>query len=105
MYIIGIAEGSGSGKSSFSDNICKAFKQDITVLRSDNYYYLHDDISFDEREQLNYDSLEAIDFSLMVEYIKVLKNGSVINSPVYDFTLHTRSDQTVEIQPADVLIL
>ncbi len=105
MYIIGIAGGSGSGKSTFSERIQTVFGDDVAVLRSDNYYLPHDDIPPSERAHLNYDAPESIDFSLMVEHIYTLKAGNPIDCPVYDFTCHTRSVETTRMCPAPILIL
>ncbi len=105
MYIIGIAGGSGSGKSTFSERIEDALGREVSVLRSDNYYFPHDDIPLSERAHLNYDSPEALDFSLMAEHIRALKAGETIDCPVYDFTCHTRSVKTTRMCPTPILIL
>ncbi len=105
MYIIGIAGGSGSGKSTFSRRIRDAFGDEVAVLRSDNYYLPHDDIPLSARARLNYDAPEAIDFALMVQHIHALKAGTAIDCPVYDFTCHTRSVETTRMCPPAILIL
>ncbi len=105
MYIIGIAGGSGSGKSTFSHRIQNAFEAEAAVLRSDNYYLPHDDISLEERAHLNYDSPESIDFDLMVEHVHALRAGQPIDCPIYDFTCHTRSVETTRMCPPSILIL
>ncbi len=105
MYIIGIAGGSGSGKSTFSQRIMERFGGEVAVLRSDNYYLPHDDIPLEARAHLNYDAPEAIDFSLMVEHILALKEGRPIDCPVYDFTCHTRAVETTRMCPPAILIL
>ncbi len=105
MYIIGIAGGSGSGKSTFSRRIQDAFGEEVAVLRSDNYYLPHDDIPPSARAHLNYDAPEAIDFALMVEHVHTLQEGRPIDCPVYDFTCHTRAVETTRMCPPSILIL
>ncbi len=105
MYIIGIAGGSGSGKSTFSERIRDTFGTEVAVLRSDNYYLPHDDIPLEARARLNYDAPEAIDFDLMTRHVRELKAGRAIDCPVYDFTCHTRSVETTRMCPTPILIL
>lgn len=105
MYIIGVAGGSGSGKSTFSKRIQDKFPNEVTILSSDNYYRPHDDITMEERNKLNYDMPDSIDFELMVEQIICLKNGNSIKCPVYDFSKHTRSQNFLTIKPNYILIL
>ncbi len=105
MYIIGIAGGSGSGKSTFSERLREACGDRVVVLRCDNYYLPHDDLTLEEREHLNYDSPDSLDFSLMVEHIRRLKNGEAIDCPVYDFSQHNRMPETVHIEPGVILVL
>lgn len=90
-FVIGIAGGSGSGKSTFAKRLELYFPNEVTVIRSDNYYLAHDDISFEERKKLNYDSPEALEFDLMSEQIKLLKQGVDVNCPIYDYSQHTRT--------------
>ncbi len=105
MYIIGLAGGSGSGKSTFSAKIKEAFPDLVTIISSDNYYKSHDDISLEDRQKFNYDIPTAIEFSLLVEHINALKDGKSIESPVYDFGRHTRSQDTVIIHPCPIIII
>ena len=105
MYIIGVAGGSGSGKSTFANRIKDAFSSDVLVLSSDNYYLPHDDIPKEERDLMNFDEPRAIDFSLMAKHLQMLKSGKAVNCPVYDFSLHTRKDETILITPPKVLLL
>ena len=97
-YIIGIAGGSGSGKSTFAQRLKEAFPEDISLISCDNYYLPHDELPLSERAHLNYDAPEALEFDLMVHHLEELKNGKVAPCPVYDFTQHTRSDKICEIQ-------
>ena len=104
-YLIGIAGGSGSGKSTFAKKLKDYFPEDIALISCDNYYLSHDDLSLEERKKLNYDSPEAFEYSLMISQMKDLKNGLQIASPVYDYTMHTRSDKTEIIEPRPIIIM
>ncbi len=104
-YIIGIAGGSGSGKSTFAGRLKEAFPTQISLISCDNYYLPHDDLPLEKRANLNYDAPEALEFDLMVRHLDDLKNGRVANCPVYDFTLHTRSNRTVEIMPRPIILI
>lgn len=104
-FIIGIAGGSGSGKSTFARKIQEHFPQDVAYISCDNYYHKHDDIPLEMRKKLNYDTPEAIEFSLMCEQIKALKNNEDILSPSYNFSLHTRNKEPVIIKAKPVIII
>lgn len=104
-YIIGIAGGSGSGKSTFAARIKKAFPTQVSLVSCDNYYLPHDDLPLKERAHLNYDAPEALEFDLMVKHLEQLKNGQAALCPVYDFTQHTRSDKITEIKPRPIILI
>lgn len=104
-YIIGIAGGSGSGKSTFAERLKEAFPEDISLISCDNYYLPHDDLTLSERALLNYDAPEALEFSLMVRHLEELKNGQIALCPVYDFTKHTRSSRVTEIKPRPIILI
>lgn len=104
-YIIGIAGGSGSGKSTFAKRLKKAFPDQVSLISCDNYYLPHDELSLEERAQLNYDAPEALEFDLMVRHLEALKNGQSALCPVYDFTRHTRSDAFTEILPRPIILI
>ena len=104
-YIIGIAGGSGSGKSTFAARIKKAFPTQVSLVSCDNYYLPHDDLPLKERAHLNYDAPEALEFDLMVKHLEQLKNGQAALCPVYDFTRHTRSDKVTEIKPRPIILI
>ena len=104
-YIIGIAGGSGSGKSTFAARLKAAFPDHVSLISCDNYYLPHDDLPLEERALLNYDAPEALEFALMVHHLEQLKNGQAATCPVYDFTLHTRSDRVTEIQPRPIILI
>ena len=105
VYIIGIAGGSGSGKSTFARRLTEKFPDSISLVSCDNYYKAHDDIPLKERRLLNYDAPEALEFDLMVSHLRALKEGRAVDCPVYDFTLHNRSDKVVRIDPRPVIIV
>ncbi|MBR7117511.1 MAG: uridine kinase [Clostridia bacterium] len=104
-YIIGIAGGSGSGKSTFAKKLCEIFSDRVALVSCDNYYLPHGELTLEERRHLNYDAPEAFEFSLMVEQILALKRGEAVDCPVYDFTKHTRSDKVVRIEPKPIIII
>lgn len=105
VYVIGIAGGSGSGKSTFAARLMQAFPDSVSLVSCDNYYKAHDDIPLEERRLLNYDAPEALEFDLMVSHLQALKRGEAVDCPVYDFTLHNRSDKVVRIDPRPVIIV
>lgn len=88
--IIGIAGGTGSGKTTLIDRIKKEFSDEIAVLCHDFYYRENSRLPFEEREKLNYDHPNAFETDLMVEHIRQLKEGKAIERPVYDFVIHNR---------------
>lgn len=92
VIVIGIAGGTGSGKSTMIGKIKEQFHDEITILSHDFYYKSHDDIPFEERKLLNYDHPDAFETDLMIEHIKKLKNWETVERPVYDFTIHNRVD-------------
>ena len=105
ILVIGIAGGTGSGKTTLMNNIVKKFEGMVTVLSHDNYYKRHDELTFEERSALNYDEPNAIETSLMVAHLEMLKNGQAIDCPVYDFTRHNRSDETIHLESKPVIIV
>ena len=105
ILMIGIAGGTGSGKSTLTDRIKATFGEDVTVITHDNYYKAHDDMTYEERATLNYDHPNAFDTDLMIEHIRKLRNGEDIICPVYDFSAHNRSKETLCIHPNKVMII
>lgn len=103
--IIGIAGGTGSGKSTFTNRLKSIFRDQVTVLYYDNYYRAHDDIPFEERQKINYDHPDAFETDLLLEHLKELKEGKTIQCPVYDYTKHNRSDKVVEVKPSKIILL
>lgn len=104
-FIIGIAGGSGSGKSTFAKRLYRQFPNDIALVSCDNYYFERKDMSFEQRKQLNYDSPDAFEFDLMVDQILKLKSGEDVNCPVYDFVNHNRSDKVLEIKSRPIILI
>lgn len=104
-FVIGIAGGSGSGKSTFARRLKEQFPEDIALVSCDNYYLARDDMPFEERKRQNYDSPEAFEFDLMIRQISDLKVGKDILCPVYDFAQHNRSDRTLEIKAKPVVLI
>ena len=105
ILVIGIAGGSGSGKTTLMTRLVERFEDSITVLRHDSYYKRHDDMTYEERCQLNYDEPNALETELMVQHLDQLKNGQAIDCPVYDFTVHNRSSDTTRVEPRKVIIV
>ena len=103
--LIGIAGGTGSGKSTFTNRIKDAFGDEVAVIYYDNYYRRQDHLSMEERRKVNYDSPEALETELLIEQLRQLKEGQSVECPVYDFTKHNRSEKTVKIEPRRVMIL
>jgi uridine kinase len=102
--VIGIAGGTGSGKTTLVDALVKRFGDNITLLAHDNYYRAHDEMPFEERCKLNYDHPDAFETEMMVQHLQQLKQGQDILCPVYDYTIHNRSDKVLRI-PAKPVIL
>lgn len=104
--IIGIAGGTGSGKTTLAKNLKQLFgEREVTLVSHDNYYKRHDEMPYEERCKLNYDHPDAFDTGLIVEQLRLLKAGHPVDCPLYDYTIHNRSDQTIRIQPAPVIIV
>lgn len=104
-FVIGIAGGSGSGKSTFAKRLKACFPDDVAMVSCDNYYVVRDDMPLEERRKQNYDSPEAFEFDLMINQIMDLKNGKDILCPVYDFTVHNRSKEVVHIPAKPVVLI
>ena len=105
ILVIGIAGGSGSGKTTLMKNLIDKFGDVSTVLSHDNYYKRHDELTYEERCKLNYDEPGAFDTSLMIYQLDQLRHGQAIDCPVYDFTVHNRSNDTTRIVPERVIIV
>ena len=105
ILVIGIAGGTGSGKTTLMDNLVKRFSDNVTVLSHDNYYRRRDDMTLEERSKVNYDEPAALETDLMVRHLDQLRQGYAIECPVYDFSQHNRSNKTTTIEPKQVIIV
>ncbi|WP_293878196.1 uridine kinase [uncultured Brevibacterium sp.] len=103
--VIGIAGGTGSGKTTLTQALAEKFAGRTTVIYQDNYYKRQDHLTFEERTRVNYDSPEAFDIDLMAAHIEDLKAMRPVQGPVYDFSNHNRTDETVDIQPESVILV
>ena len=104
IMVIGIAGGTGSGKTTITDTLVREFGGDVSVIHHDNYYKAHHDMPYEERCLLNYDHPDAFDTELMIGHLDQLRSGKSIECPVYDYTIHDRSAETVLIRPTRVII-
>lgn len=105
VVTIGIAGGTGSGKTTLAKNIVSRFGDEITLICHDDYYKAHDEMVYAEREQLNYDHPDAFDTSLLISHLKALRRGEPIEAPIYDYTVHNRSRNTRTVEPTRVVVL
>jgi uridine kinase len=106
MLIIGIAGGTGSGKTTVVNQIINQLPTDeVCVISQDSYYKETDSLSYDERKKINFDHPRAIDFELLVAHLKRLKKGEVIDQPVYSFVSHNRTQDSVKTHPRKVVIV
>ena len=105
VITIGIAGGTGSGKTAITKKLMQRFGGDVSVVYHDNYYKAHHNMPYEERAKLNYDHPNAFDTDLLVEDLKKLRRGETIYCPVYDYSIHDRSDKTLEVKPARVIIV
>lgn len=103
--LLGIAGGSGSGKSTFASKLRERLKGRVCVVKMDNYYKCLDHLSVEERANVNFDSPDAFDIELLVSDIVSLKNGNSVECPLYDFEMHTRKTETRTLYPKNVIIV
>ena len=103
--IIGIAGGTGSGKTTITNVIEQTFQKKINIIPQDNYYKDFRNLNFEERKKINYDHPNAFDIELLIEHIYNLKNGLPVDMPIYDFTTHSRSDKVNQVNPTDIIVI
>ena len=103
--LIGIAGGTGSGKSTFAERLLALFPNDITVISYDNYYKPQDHLEFEERIKTNYDCPDALDTDLLVKHLRTLWDGESVDIPNYDFKIHTRKAEMTRLAPSPVIIV
>ena len=105
IIVIGIAGGTGSGKTTITRKIMQSFGGNVSVIYHDNYYKAHHNMNYEERSRLNYDHPDAFDTELLISDLKKLRRGEAIRCPTYDYTIHDRSDKTITVRPAKVIIV
>jgi uridine kinase len=106
MLIIGIAGGTGSGKTTVVHQIMNELPEtEVGIISQDSYYKANPGLSYEERSNINFDHPRAIDFELLVQHLKDLKNGKAIDQPVYSFVTHNRTDDTIHTHPRKVMIV
>ena len=104
--LIGITGGTGSGKSTIAKEICDRFDEDcIAMIEQDSYYKCQSNLSMEERCKTNYDHPDAFDNDLLISHLEALINGKIINKPIYDFEAHDRKDETIKVEPRDIIIV
>ncbi len=105
-FVIGVAGGSGSGKSTVTREVLKSIGQEMAaVVMQDDYYLDQTDIAPDERPKTNYDHPDAFDWPLMMQHVDALRRGEAIEMPEYDFSLHNRSRKSITVNPAPVIVI
>ena len=105
IMVVGIAGGTGSGKTTITKKLMQRFGGDVSVIYHDNYYKAHHNMSYEERSRLNYDHPDSFDTDLLIQAVKDLKAGRSVTCPVYDYTIHDRSDKVIVVRPAKVIIV
>jgi len=106
MLIIGITGGSGSGKTTVVKKVMSSFsREQVTIVSQDSYYKDNSHISIEERANINFDQPESIEFDLLVEHMKLLRDGKAIEEPVYDYITSTRQKKTIHVEPKHVIIV
>ena len=105
IMVIGIAGGSGSGKTTITEQVVEQLGADVTVITHDNYYRAHHEMTYEERSLLNYDHPDSYETELLTEHLAALRRGETVEIPTYDFSIHDRTDQTITVRPSSVIIV
>ena len=105
IMVIGIAGGTGSGKTTITNTLVERFGGNVSVVHHDNYYKAHHNMTYEERALLNYDHPDSFDTERMIEDLQQLRQGKSVRCPVYDYSIHDRSEDTVLIEPTRVIIV
>lgn len=103
--VIGIAGGTGSGKTTLTRRLKERFGENVSVLYHDNYYKQHNEMPYEERCKLNYDHPDAFDTELMIRDLEALRRGETIYCPMYDYTIHNRGTERLEVRPTKVILV
>ena len=103
--MIGIAGGTGSGKTTLTERLKSEFQGDVSVLYHDNYYKSHSNLTYEERAKLNYDHPDAFETGRMIADLQALRRGETVECPVYDYTIHDRSPETLVVRPTKVILV
>lgn len=103
--VIGIAGGTASGKTTVAKKLFEAFSNDAVILAHDHYYKPHENLTFEQRCQLNYDHPDSLDTDLLVEHLRMLKEGQSITHPTYNFASHSRNEQWEKLDSARIIIV
>ena len=105
-YVVGVAGGTGSGKTTVAERIVEALPPDkVCIIQHDNYYRDRPELSYEQRCQLNFDHPEALETELLIEHLMRLKRGEAVDIPIYDFATHRRSTETARIDPTPVIVV
>lgn len=103
---VGVAGGTGSGKTTVSNNILQAFNEgEVAIIEQDSYYKNHSHLTYEERSKLNFDHPDSIDFELLISHLIDLKNGNTIEKPIYDFKVHARKSETEQVKPCRIIVV
>jgi uridine kinase len=102
---IGLAGGSGSGKTTIAEEVVERLEGRVALLRHDAYYRHRTDLTFEERTLVNYDHPDSLETELLIDHLHMLRRGQGVQQPVYDFPAHLRSDDTIRVDPAPVVVL
>lgn len=105
VIVIGIAGGTGSGKTTIAQKLIQRFGDDVSVINHDNYYKAHHAMSFEDRCKLNYDHPDAFDTDMLINSLRELKAGHSVTCPIYDFSIHDRLAETKTVCPSKVIIV
>ncbi len=103
--LIGVAGGTGSGKSTFAERLLALFPGEITIISFDNYYKPQDHLTMEDRVKTNYDCPDALDTELLIEHLSALRRGESVLVPNYDFKIHTRKSERTEVSPSPIMII
>lgn len=104
--LIGIAGGTGSGKSTVAKEVYRCLPENsIAVIEQDSYYKDQSNLSYEERIKTNYDHPDAFDTELLLEHLKMLQDGKAIDKPIYDFENHNRKKETIRVEPKNIIII